>query len=211
VKWRWPIRSQEGEWKRELESYLDAEAEEFGESGFSPEDSQHAARRAFGNLTLIQEKLHGMIWRSWLDTFEQDVRFAVRLLWISPGFTVIALLMLGLGIGANTAVFSVVQAVLLRPLPYKEPESLVVIWDRAANAKGDSKLFAAFSDLLAYKANSHTLEEVSGLTWAASGKILSGRGASKSILVIPVTANFFHLVGVQPELGRIFQPADVRQ
>jgi predicted permease len=149
-----------------------------------------------------------MTFWSWIERFEQDLRFAARLFRKNPGFSLTALLMLGLGIGANTAVFSAIQAVLLRPLPYKEPDRLVAIWDQAANAKGVSKLFATYSDLLAYKANSRTLEEVSGLTWAVGGQTMSGRGPSRDVLAIPVTDNFFRLAGVQPELGRTFGAED---
>ena len=150
-----------------------------------------------------------MTWRSWSETLQQDLFFAARLLWRSPAFTLFAVLMLGLGIGANTAVFSVMQAVLLRPLPYQQPNRLVVIWDHAANAKGESKLFAAYSDLLEYRANAHTLQDVSGLTWAVGGQILTGRGPSRNVLAIPVTQTFFRLIGVQPELGRTFQTEDL--
>ena len=210
-KWRWRFGRGSDDWDRELQSHLAAEAEEWKASGVSVEEAEYRARRALGNVTLIKENLHGLTWRRWAESLRQDLRFAARLFRKNPGFSAIALVMLGLGMGSASTVFSVVQAVLLRPLPYKQPDRLVVIWDRASNAKSESKLFASYLDLLTYQAHSRTLQEVSGLSWAVAGQTLSGRGPSKDVLAVPVTEPFFDLIGVQPERGRLFQREDLNR
>ena len=204
-------RNRERDFERELRAHLDLEAEEQRENGLSSEEAPYAAQRAFGNMTLFKEDLLRLGRWVWLETLLKDLRFAARLLWKSPGFTAMALLMLGLGIGANTAVFSVMEAVLLRPLPFQDSDRLVAIWDRLADERGLSKFFDSYRDLLAYQAGSHTLEQVSGATWATGGKILTRSGPSRNVLAIPVTLDFLNLLGVQPTLGRVFDRDDLKR
>lgn len=148
--------------------------------------------------------------RHWLETFGQDLRYAGRLLGKSPGFTAIAVLTLALGIGANTAIFSLIQAVLLRPLPYKDSEHLVAIWNHLAYEKGPSKLFDNYRELLTYREKSRTLEQISGASWAVGSHILTGRGPAQNVLAVPVTLDFFQLLGIQPALGRTFKREDLK-
>src|SRR5260370_37533931 len=104
-------------------------------------EAQAAARRKFGNATLIREEIYGMNTIAFLDTLARDVRYGLRTLRRNPMFTAVALLTLAIGIGANTAVFSVVNGVLLKPLPYPKSEELVAVWQSAPSAAGWGGLF----------------------------------------------------------------------
>jgi hypothetical protein len=121
----------------------------------------------------------------------------------------VAVLTLAVGIGASTAIFSVVDAVLLRPLPYKGADRLVDVLMSETGTAGPSKLFVSYSDFLEWK-NSTSLEQVEACTWARGGQTLSWRGRAQRALVIPATEGFFSLLGAHAALGRTFEPEDSR-
>jgi putative ABC transport system permease protein len=138
-----------------------------------------------------------------------DLRYAIRLLRRSPGFAAIAILTLALGIGANTAVFSIVHGALLRPLPYREPGRLVAIWDHNVREGNLSKVFNSGDDFETWKRSAHSFEEMAAGTWAGGlSRTLTGRGAARQVLAMPVTESFFTLLGVSPSLGRAFTEGD---
>jgi putative ABC transport system permease protein len=139
----------------------------------------------------------------------RDLRYAVRTLRRTPGFTAIAVLTLALGIGATSAVFSIAHAVLIRPLPYRQPERLVAIWERITREQGMSKLFAQYRDLEHWQAHSQSFEQLAGVTWATGERILTGHGAPRTVLAIPATVDLFAMLGVPPMLGRTFERADL--
>jgi len=138
-----------------------------------------------------------------------DFRFAVRMLRKRPGVSVIALLTLALGIGATSAVFSIVNAVLLQPLPYRDSDRLVAIWERGARQRGMEKVFAPWADYDEWSRRAQSFESISAATWAyGPSRILTGRGPAKQLLTIPATSTFFTTLGVQAALGRTFTAAD---
>ncbi len=138
-----------------------------------------------------------------------DLRFALRSFARRPGFTAVAALTLALGIGATTAVFSIVSAVLLRPLPYKDPDRLVAVWITSLREKSLAKLFATHRDYEEFRRHSQSLESVAAATWATrTGRVLTGSGPARAMMTIPATAGFFDTLGVRAELGRTFRSDD---
>jgi hypothetical protein len=124
MKW-WQLRKRDADLERELRADLELEEEERREEGLSPDEARREARRAFGNTTLIKEQTHEVWGWAALEHFAQDIRYGVRQLRRAPAFTITAVLILALGIGAVTAVFSLIDAALLRMLPVEKPEQLV--------------------------------------------------------------------------------------
>ena len=136
-----------------------------------------------------------------METFWQDLRFGFRQLLSKPGFAAIATLSLALGIGANTAIFSLVDAVLLRPLPFHDPDRLVVVWEDAAKI-GFPRNTPAPANYADWKGQNRVFEDMAAITWR--GFNLTDEGEPEKVEAQGVTANFFTLLGVKPELGRVF-------
>jgi putative ABC transport system permease protein len=136
----------------------------------------------------------------WFDELRQDVRYAVRALWRSPGFAAVAILTLALGIGANTAIFSVVNAVVLRPIPYRDPASLVLI-DISPVTSAPSWLTSA------WRARSRTLSDIAGFNGPHPATLNAG-GEPEQVQSALVTWNFLTFLGVAPAVGRPFTAAD---
>jgi predicted permease len=139
-----------------------------------------------------------------MGTLLQDLRYGIRMLAKSPGFTALAILTLALGIGANTAIFSVINSVLLRPLPFHEPGRLVALW-QTESAPGNFPLTGP--DYLDWQRQSRTLEATSLYSWERTANA-SGTGQSEAVSVSSTQADFFALLGVQPRIGRTFDPGE---
>ncbi len=145
-------------------------------------------------------------------TFEHlrsDLRFGARMMARTPGVTAIVIATLAVGIGATTATFSILQAVLLRPLPYRDPGALVAIWDGLPRERNLSKVFASYDDFETWRDQSRSFDGVAAATWATGQRILSGRGPARVVLAIPVSIEFFRLLGVSAATGRTFGPEDL--
>jgi putative ABC transport system permease protein len=137
-----------------------------------------------------------------MDTLWKDIRYSLRMLRNRPIFTAIIALSLALGIGANSAIFSVVNAVMLRPLPYREPESLVMVWETRLRT-GSSRMRVGPDNFHEWQKTSSVFEELAAFT-ALDQKTLTGSGEPEQVQIHRVSANFFPMLGVQPELGRVF-------
>jgi predicted permease len=198
----------DAELAKDIQFYLDAETEDNVGRGMPLDIARERARRKFGNPTLIREEVYRMNGPRFLATLWQDGLYALRMMRRKPIFTATVAATLALGIGANAAVFGIVHAVLLQPLPYKNSSRLVAIWDKNVRDSGISKMFDSFQDFREVARHASSFEEVAAATWAVSGRLLSGHGFTRGVLAMPVSESFFPLLGIAPALGRTFVAED---
>ena len=168
--------------------------------GLPAEEAHYEVSRRFGNDLVLRERSRDVWGWNWLETFLQDIRYGLWQLRRNPGFAAVAVITLALGIGANTAIFSVVNAVLIRPLPFPSPDQLVQLCETEA-APGTYPF--AGPDYLDWQAQNHTLAGSSLYTWPQSVNA-SGAGEPEQVSVVRTQANFFRVLGVEPLLGRTF-------
>jgi putative ABC transport system permease protein len=193
-------RSQvERDLEEELRFHLEARIRQEIAAGRTPEEARYAALRAMDGIEQRKEECRDMRRMNVIDNLVRDVRYAVRTLARSPGFTLAALLALALGIGANTAVFSVVNAVLLRPLPYADPDRLVTIFTSRPHSERGNASVAEFLDWRAASRSFETLDAVDPGRFT-----LTGDGEAVQISGLSVTASFFETLKARPLLGRTF-------
>jgi predicted permease len=198
-------KEKEQDLEQEVSSYLDLLTEEKVAQGMSPEEARRAARIELGGVDQVKEQVRDARAGAFLETVLQDVRYGARMLRRNPGFTAIVVLTLALGIGANTAIFSVVYGVLLRPLPYRNGEQLVVLKQEAAAAHVSNIPFSV-KEILDYRAYNHTLQDV--VEYHSMVFLLLGDDWAQRVQTAVVSANFFDVLGVKPLLGRTFVAAD---
>ena len=189
--------------QEELHSFQAASVEEKTRRGMSREAALRAARAEAGSAESVRQKVWAAGWESAADSLWQDLRYAVRMLAKSPGFTAIAVLTLALGIGANAAIFSLVNAVLLRPLPYADPSQLVDVSETKAGVVGAGVSYPAFVEL---RDHSRAFTSVAGL--AGHALTLTGHGDPADVSTLAVTPEFFSLFATKPRLGRVLSPQD---
>jgi predicted permease len=201
-------RQVDQDFAQELEVHLDLLTEESVRRGMSPEEAKRAARIRLGGPTQLKETNRELQGLPAIETFLQDTRYAFRMLRKNPGFTAVAVLTLALGIGANTAIFSVVYAVLLKPLPYTNPEQLFTAFQ--ANAQqGTAETGCSYLNFEEWRAQNHAFSELAGIV--AHQLTLTGRVEPTVVNTSVVTPEFFALVDVKPLAGRIFFPQDGKQ
>ena len=189
----------------ELQFHMDMRVEENIRRGMSPDEARRGAERSFGNLTRIKEQGYDVRGGRWLETVWQDLRYGARSLVKNPLFTLIAVLTLALGIGANTAIFSIVNAVLLRPLPYREPEKLMTIWT-ARPQRGQGQFRTSLPNFKDWREQSRVFEGMAA--YGFNRYNLTGGGEPEQIRGAQVSEDFFNVTGVQAALGRTFTPED---
>jgi predicted permease len=196
----WQIRKRNADLERELQSDLELEEEEQRESGLSAEDARYAARRAFGNTALIREQTREAWGWTSLKRLVHDLRYALRLLLRSPGFTITCVLILAIGIGATTAIFSLVNTVLLRPLPFPKSDLLVWVSQQDHSLPGVAPEQLSYPDYFDWRAQNHTLDEIASYNYQPVSMELSGEMQRLDAEI--VSSNFFRVLGVAPMLGR---------
>jgi predicted permease len=200
-----------------LRDHLNLEAEEQQEAGLSPEEAAYAAQRALGNTALIKEDVRTAWGFHWLETLFQDVRYGLRQLRRSPGFTAVAVLMLALGIGANTAIFSLIDAVMWRMLPVKNPQQLVLLsWDQTKPVQGGPGYSGDRTHTLSYpgfkrlRRQNDIFSSVMGFV-PVEGVTVNIDGQPSVAGGEMVSGNYFAGLGVSPFLGRALTDADEDQ
>ena len=196
-------RKLERELEEEIRSHLEMQMEDNLRQGMSVEEARRAARLRFGGVEQVKEAYREKSRLGWIESLWQDLRYGARMLMKNPGFTFVAVLTLALGIGANTAIFSVVNGVLLKPLPYREPEQLIRVFERSRTQPKFPMSGGNFQD---YREQNSTL---SGLAlYTREDLELSQDDKPERLAALRVSAGFFELLGVQPLLGREFRRED---
>ncbi len=204
-----------GDLSAEIEEHLAEKVDELVASGMSREEATFAARREFGNVLLIEERSREVWQWASLENFLMDIRYGLRQLHRNPGFTAVAVVTLALGIGASTALFSVVNSILLRPLPYKDPDRLVMLFEKDKTFQVDTLqpdrnglMSTSIPGLLDWRARTDVFDEVGAYFWFPSRFVFTSAREPEEVFGGKVTANLFAVLGVQPILGRSFLPGE---
>ncbi|HTG34067.1 MAG TPA: ABC transporter permease [Thermoanaerobaculia bacterium] len=190
----------------EMRLHLEMETEANVERGMPPAEARRAALRSFGNLDSIRERAYAVRGGGMVETLLQDIRYGARVLARNPAFTLIAVLTLGLGIGANTAIFSVVDELLLRPLPYADAERLVMVWE--VTPKGDHQNSTSRANFRTWREQSTTFEGMAAFSDQRAS--LTGSGEPEELAIQIASPELFRILGVKAILGRGMVPEDGR-
>jgi predicted permease len=192
----------------EITSHLAEATEQYVQQGLSPEEARRAALRSFGGVSQTKEVYRQVRSFMWLEELSRDLRYALRTLRKSPAFTTTAAATLALAIGTNTAMFSVLNAVLLRPLPYRSPEQLAMLWTENPTQnlrEGRSALW----DVEQWRGQSQTFADMA--TFDSVSTLLTGADGAEQILGASISPNLLPLLGVRPILGRSFSAEETEQ
>ncbi|MBM3727963.1 MAG: FtsX-like permease family protein [Acidobacteria bacterium] len=198
-------RRMDQEFDEEAAAHLEMLAQRFVARGMSPEEARGAARKQFGGVTRMKEDLREMRAVPALETLLRDARHTLRRLARSPVFTAATVLTLALGIGANTAIFSVIHGVLLKPLPFPGRDRLVSVWQTAPGVK-IRDLNPSIADYVTYREHSRTFEDVA--LWNGFSITVTEFAEPESVAGMGVTFRLFPMLGVKPVLGRLFTEKD---
>ena len=202
-------RRYEREMEEEMRFHLEMQIEQNLSAGMETEEARYAARRQFGNQTWLKEVSREMWSLNLIETLIQDLRYSARMLIKTPGFTFVAVPTLALGIGANTAIFSVVNGVLLRPLPYYEPERLVMVWaDRPILQAqiGIVDIPVAMADFVDWRNQNQVFEQMAAMLPRRIN--LTGGGEPELVVGLSASASLFPLLGARLAAGRALLPEE---
>ena len=209
--WRVPV---DQEVTDEIALHIELRTRELIQRGMDPKSARELAFRRMGDVATVKETCvnlgrkrdRGMRVSQWFEELRDDVKFAFRQLRAAPVFTAIAVTTLALGIGANSAIFALVDATLLRPLPYANPDRLLTIWE---TSDANPRSFASPPNMLDWNGRSRTFEKIAGFTPTVGGMVMAGRdGNAETVSRQWVTAGIFDVLGVKPIAGRTFLPDD---
>lgn len=193
----------EQEFDDEVRSHLGLLEDENLRRGMPPQEARYAALRSFGGVDQTKERYREQRGLPFVDAFFQDVRYGWRGLLRNPGFAAVAIMTLALGIGANTAMFTVIDSVLLRPLPFRNPDRLVSIKMMWGAYEG-SVSWSSYQDI---RSRSHLLEDIMGISYGDLTVVGTPQGGQK-VCRATITANVLDMLGVHPALGRPFDSKD---
>jgi len=203
MKFPWRRDRKQQELEQELQTHLKMAASDLLERGESAARAQQAVRREFGNVDLVRQVTRDQWGWRWLEELLQDLRYGARMLRKNPGFTLVAVLTLALGIGANTAIFSVVNGVLLNPLPYPHAEQLVTLHESKPNFEFGSISYPNFRDWQRDNRSFSSMAIARRINFS-----LTGVGEAEQVRARYISSDFFSTVGVNPVLGRDFAPGE---
>jgi predicted permease len=199
----WRRERQDRELRDEIQSHLEMAKRDRVERGQDKEEAERAVRREFGNVGLVREVTRDVWGWGLFERLMQDLRFGVRMLAKSPGFAAVAILTMTLGIGANTALFSVVNGILLNPLPYPDPEQLVTLAESKPNFDSGSISFPNFRD---WRKDNRTFSMM-GISRSYSYS-LTGRGEAEQVSAEFISSDYLAVLGVKPVIGRLFSEGE---
>src|SRR6201998_3609496 len=188
---------------QDIRDHIAIETQENIERGMSPDEARTWTLRKFGNVTRVKEETREVWSFIWFVQFWADVSFGIRALWKHPRFAIVAVLTLALGIGANTAIFSVVEGVILAPLPYPQPDRLVLVQESRPNL---AHLDISYPDFLDWQRSVRSFQQMAALTWRDYD--LTGPGASAHLDGMEITSGFFSTLGVKLAMGRELSPSE---
>lgn len=193
----------------ELEFHLEQQIAENVRRGMAPEEARLAALRLFGNPTLLREEARAFWSWNWIESLWRDLRYGTRTLFRTPGFSLTAILVMALGIGATTSLFTIVRSVLLRPLPFREPDKLVMLYEHFRESQFPYNVVSP-ADFRDWRAQTHGFEDMGAWRWWA-GHISTMQGEMPEVVYgAGGSWNLFSVLGVQPVFGRTFTPDEDR-
>ena len=193
----------ESEMDEELRAHIAGRAEDLERSGLPRAEAERRARLEFGGYQKFKEECREALGTHFLETLAQDVRYGMRMLRKSPGFSIVVILTLALGIGVNTALFSIVNGVLLNPLPYPHPEELVALHESKPNFRTGAISYLNFRD---WQQENRTFSAMA--ISRGFGFSLTGKGDAERVRAEFVSSDFFSVLGVKPVIGRTFKPGE---